>query len=63
MDKQRKYFKIEDEIKKQTTKTKLTALFTNWKRNGNSDQKIEKLFEQQQQLIEKVGGQNNVNKW
>ena len=54
---------IEDEIKKQTTKTKLTALFTNWKRNGNSDQEIEKLFEQQQQLIEKVGGQNNVNKW
>ena len=53
---------IEDEIKKQTTKTKLTALFTNWKRNGNSDQEIEKLFEQQQQLIEKVGGQNNVNK-
>ncbi len=54
---------IEDEIKRQTTKTKLTALFTNWKRNGNSDQEIEKLFEQQQQLIEKVGGQNNVNKW
>src|SRR6056300_1970231 len=54
---------IEDEIKKQTTKTKLTALFTNWNRNGNSDQEIEKLFEQQQQLIEKVGGQNNVNKW
>jgi len=54
---------IKDEIKKQTTKTKLTALFTNWKRNGNSDQEIEKLFEQQQQLIKKNGGQNNVNKW
>jgi hypothetical protein len=58
-----KQVSIKDEIKKQTTKTKLTALFTNWKRNGNSDQEIEKLFEQQQQLIEKVGGQNNVNKW
>jgi len=54
---------IKDEIKRQTTETKLTALFTNWKKNGNSDQEIEKLFEQQQQLIEKVGGQNNVNKW
>ena len=54
---------IKDEIKKQTTETKLTALFTNWKKNGNSDQEIEKLFEQQQQLIKKNGGQNNVNKW
>ena len=54
---------IEDEIKEQTTETKLTALFTNWKKNGNSDPKIEKLFEQQQQLIKKNGGQNNVNKW
>ena len=53
---------IKDEIKKQTTETKLTALFTNWKKNGNSDQEIEKLFEQQQQLIKKNGGQNNVNK-
>ena len=54
---------IKDEIKKQTTETKLTALFTNWKKNGNSDEEIEKLFEQQQQLIKKNGGQNNVNKW
>ena len=54
---------IKDEIKRQTTETKLTALFTNWKKNGNSDQEIEKLFEQQQQLIKKNGGQNNVNKW
>ena len=54
---------IEDEIKEQTTETKLTALFTNWKKNGNSDPEIEKLFEQQQQLIKKNGGQNNVNKW
>ena len=53
---------IKDEIKKQTTETKLTALFTNWKKDGNSDQEIEKLFEQQQQLIKKNGGQNNVNK-
>jgi hypothetical protein len=54
---------IKDEIKRQTTETKLTALFTNWKKNGNSDQEIEKLFEQQQQLIKKNGGQQNVNKW
>ena len=53
---------IEDEIKKQTTETKLTALYSNWKNNNNSDKKIEKLFEQQQQLIKKNGGQNNVNK-
>src|SRR6056300_344106 len=49
---------IEDEIKKQTTETKLTALFTNWKKNNNSDDKIEKLFEQQQQSIKTNGGQN-----
>ena len=53
---------IEDEIKKQTTETKLTALFTNWKKNGNSDQEIEKLFEIQQKQIQKQGG-TNVNKW
>ena len=53
---------IVDEIKKQTTETKLTALYSNWKNNNNSDNKIEKLFEQQQQLIKKNGGQNNVNK-
>jgi hypothetical protein len=54
---------IKDEIKKQTTETKLTALYSNWKKNNNSDQEIEKLFEQQQQLIQKIGGQQNVNKW
>ena len=54
---------IKDEIKKQTTETKLTALYSNWKKNNNSDQEIEKLFELQQQLIKKNGGQNNVNKW
>ena len=53
---------IEDESKKQTTETKLTALFTNWKKNGNSDQEIEKLFEIQQKQIQKQGG-TNVNKW
>ena len=53
---------IENEIKKQTTETKLTALYSDWKKNNNSDQKIEKLFEQQQQLIKKNGGQNNVNR-
>ena len=54
---------IKDEIKKQTTETKLTALYSNWKKNNNSDQEIEKLFEQQQRQIQKIGGQNNVNKW
>ena len=49
---------IEDEIKKQTTETKLTALYSNWKKNNNSDDKIEKLFEQQQQSIKTNGGQN-----
>ena len=49
---------IEDEIKKQTTETKFTALYSNWKKNNNSDDKIEKLFEQQQQSIKTNGGQN-----
>ena len=49
---------IEDEIKKQTTETKLTALYSNWKKNNNSDDKIEKLFEQQQKSIKTNGGQN-----
>ncbi len=49
---------IKDEIKKQTTETKLTALYSNWKKNNNSDQEIEKLFEQQQQRIKTNGGQN-----
>src|SRR6056300_1781644 len=53
---------IKDEIKKQTTETKLTALYSNWKKNNNSDQEIEKLFEQQQRQIQKIGG-TNVNKW
>jgi hypothetical protein len=49
---------IKDEIKKQTTETKLTALYSNWKKNNNSDQEIEKLFEQQQQSNKTNGGQN-----
>ena len=53
---------IKDEIKKQTTETKLTALYSNWKKNNNEDEEIEKLFDQQQQLIIKNGG-TNVNKW
>ena len=53
---------IKDQIQKQTTETKLTALYSNLKKSGNSDQETEKLFEQQQQLIKKNGGQNNVNK-
>ena len=53
---------IKDEIKKQTTETKLTALYSNWKKNNNSDQEIEKLFEQQQKQIQIQGG-TNVNKW
>ena len=53
---------IEDEIKKQTTETKLTALYSNWKKNNNSDDKIEKLFEQQQQSIKTQGG-TNAKQW
>ena len=53
---------IKDEIKKQTTETKLTALYSNWKKNNKSDQEIEKLFEQQQKQIQIQGG-TNVNKW
>ena len=53
---------IKDEIKKQTTETKLTALYSNWKKNNNEDEEIEKLFDQQQLLIKKNGG-TNVNKW
>jgi len=53
---------IKDKIKKQTTETKLTALYSDWKKNNDSDE-IEKLFEDQQQSIKKNGGQNNVNKW
>jgi acyl-ACP thioesterase len=50
---------IKDEIKKQTTETKLTALYSNWKKENDS---IEKSFESQQINIKKNGGVNNA-KW
>ena len=50
---------IKDEIKKQTTETKLTALYSNWKKENDS---IEKSFELQQTNIKKNGGQN-VKQW
>jgi hypothetical protein len=50
---------IKDEIKKQTTETKLTALYSNWKKENDS---IEKSFESQQTNIKKNGGQN-VKQW
>ena len=50
---------IKDEIKKQTTETKLTALYSNWKKENDS---IEKSFESQQINIKKNGGQN-VKQW
>ena len=50
---------IKDTIKKQTTETKLTALYSDWKKENDS---IEKDFESQQQSIKKNGGQN-VRQW
>ena len=50
---------IEETIKKQTTETKLTALYSNWKKVNNS---IAELFEQQQKKIKTNGGQN-VKQW
>jgi hypothetical protein len=50
---------IMDEIKKQTTETKLTALYSNWKKRNDS---IEKQFESQQKTIKSNGGQN-VKQW
>jgi|TARA_B110000977_G_scaffold1946_1_gene2717 hypothetical protein len=50
---------IKDSIKKQTTETKLTALYSDWKKENDL---IEKSFESQQQTIKTNGGQNNVNK-
>ena len=52
---------IKDKIKKQTTETKLTALYSDWKKNNDSEE-IEKLFKEQQQSIKKNGGQN-VRQW
>tara|TARA_R100000995_G_scaffold21045_1_gene8832 strand:+ start:555 stop:1145 length:591 start_codon:yes stop_codon:yes gene_type:complete len=50
-----KQVSINDQIKKQTTETKLTALYSNWKKENDS---IEKIFESQQKSIQTNGGQN-----
>ena len=50
-----KQISINEQIKKQTTETKLTALYTNWKKENDS---IEKIFESQQKNIQTNGGQN-----
>lgn len=50
---------IMDEIKKQTTETKLTALYSNWKKRNDS---IEKQFESQQKSIKANGG-TNAKQW
>ena len=50
---------IQGKIKKQTTETKLTKLFSDWKKENDS---IEELFKQQEKQIQTQGGQNNVNK-
>ena len=50
-----KQVSINEQIKKQTTETKLTALYTNWKKENDS---IEKIFESQQKSIQTNGGQN-----
>ena len=50
-----KQVSINEQIKKQKTETKLTALYTNWKKENDS---IEKIFESQQKSIQTNGGQN-----
>ena len=50
-----KQVSINEQIKKQTTETKLTALYSNWKKENDS---IEKIFESQQKNIQTNGGQN-----
>ena len=50
-----KHVSINEQIKKQTTETKLTALYSNWKKENDS---IEKIFESQQKSIQTNGGQN-----
>jgi hypothetical protein len=50
-----KQVSINEQIKKQTTETKLTALYSNWKKENDS---IEKIFESQQKSIQTNGGQN-----
>ena len=53
---------IKDKIKKQTTETKLTALYSDWKKNNDSEE-IEKLFEKQQETIKTNGGTNVRKQW
>ena len=51
---------IKDTIKKQTTETKLTALYSNWKKENDS---LEELFNQQQKSIKSNGGTNAKQQW
>jgi len=50
---------IKDKIKQQTTETKLTKLYSDWK---NENESVQKEFDSQQQTIKTNGGQNNANK-
>ena len=50
---------IKEQIKQQTTQTKLTSLFTKWDEENDS---IKELFKQQETIIKKNGGQN-VKQW
>jgi hypothetical protein len=50
---------IKDTIKKQTTETKLTALYSDWEKQNDS---IKKDFESQQKTIKTNGG-TNVREW
>lgn len=51
---------IEEQIKKQTTNTKLNALFSSWKKNN---ERIEKLFNEKSKSINENGGQNVKSDW
>ena len=51
---------IKEQIKKQTTQTKLTSLFTKWNEENDS---IKELFKQQETTIKKNGGQNVRQQW
>jgi flavodoxin len=51
---------IKEKIKKTTNQTKLTKLFSDWKKDNDS---IEELFNQQEQTIHKEGGQNVKSEW
>lgn len=51
---------IKDTIKKQTTETKLTALYSNWKKENDS---LEELFKKQETSIKTNGGTNAKQQW